>query len=203
MGNDINFLIEECLREGRKQFYIYPYERNGMQIEETLIRRYGVETVILVDNYICKYNPKVISCRMLEEVVWDEEDIVLIASNSCEYYGNIRLEIEKYVPIANIKDIYPLNPLLTNADQRIASLAAVAREIYRKKISRSVSEAGVYRGDFAKYINMLFPDRKLFLFDSSEGFDEKSVADGYDNSEQTDACVKRLKDTSVDIVMKK
>ncbi len=34
----------------------------------------------------------------------------------------------------------------------------------------AVAELGVYRGDFAKEINKVFPDRALYLFDTFEGF---------------------------------
>lgn len=42
----------------------------------------------------------------------------------------------------------------------------------------AVAELGVYRGDFAKVINEVFPDRKLYLFDTFEGFPEKDM--GYE-----------------------
>lgn len=37
------------------------------------------------------------------------------------------------------------------------------------------AEAGVFTGDFAKYINQYFPDRKLHLFDTFEGFDQRDI----------------------------
>lgn len=36
----------------------------------------------------------------------------------------------------------------------------------------AAAELGVYRGAFARCINMLMPERKLYLFDSFEGFEE-------------------------------
>ena len=38
------------------------------------------------------------------------------------------------------------------------------------------SELGVYRGRFARCINRLLPDRKLYLFDSFQGFDRSAGA---------------------------
>jgi O-methyltransferase len=58
---------------------------------------------------------------------------------------------------------------------RASSLELIANEIYDKNIDGSVAELGVYRGDFAKLINIVFPDRKLYLFDTFEGFDERDV----------------------------
>lgn len=37
------------------------------------------------------------------------------------------------------------------------------------------AEAGVFEGDYARYINEYFPNRILHLFDTFEGFDEKDI----------------------------
>jgi len=47
--------------------------------------------------------------------------------------------------------------------------------VYREGISGSIAEGGVFKGDFAAHINKCFPDRKLWLFDTFGGFDEKDV----------------------------
>ena len=58
---------------------------------------------------------------------------------------------------------------------RHLSLALISDHIYATGIGGSVAELGVHRGSFAKQINMAFPDRKLYLFDTFEGFPEKSL----------------------------
>lgn len=58
---------------------------------------------------------------------------------------------------------------------RLAILELCAFEIKAKNVPGSVAELGVYRGDFAKKINEAFPDRKLFLFDTFEGFDKQDI----------------------------
>lgn len=42
-------------------------------------------------------------------------------------------------------------------------------------IEGSVAEAGVYQGNFSAVINKCFPTRKLYLFDTFEGFDSKEI----------------------------
>lgn len=42
-------------------------------------------------------------------------------------------------------------------------------------IMGSVAEAGVFRGEYAKEINRVFPDRNCYLFDTFTGFDEKDI----------------------------
>lgn len=39
----------------------------------------------------------------------------------------------------------------------------------------AVAEGGVFRGDFAKYINACFPENDLYLFDTFEGFDSRDI----------------------------
>ena len=84
---------------------------------------------------------------------------------------------------------------------RMASLELAAREIQLNSVSGNLAELGVYKGDFAKYLNELFPDRKLYLFDTFEGFDErdvkKEVNTGFSTGKQD------FSDTSVELVLSK
>lgn len=67
--------------------------------------------------------------------------------------------------------------LPTNLDYiRYATLGLCYEEIMSKKIDGNLAEVGVFRGDFAKRMNHLFPQRRLYLFDTFEGFDEKDIA---------------------------
>jgi O-methyltransferase len=58
---------------------------------------------------------------------------------------------------------------------RSSSLELVSIEIYDKKIVGNVAELGIFRGEFAEKINKAFPDRKLYLFDTFEGFNKKDL----------------------------
>lgn len=84
---------------------------------------------------------------------------------------------------------------------RVASLRLMAYEINDSKIEGNVAELGVYRGDFAKYINEFFPDRKLFLFDTFDGFADKDVKKDVKNGYSSGA--EDFSDTNVDTVLKK
>lgn len=58
---------------------------------------------------------------------------------------------------------------------RLASLELVSFEIKNRGLAGNVAELGVYKGKFARYINQYFPDRKLYLFDTFEGFDQADI----------------------------
>lgn len=67
----------------------------------------------------------------------------------------------------------------------------------------NVAELGVFRGDFAGEINKTFPDKKLYLFDTFEGFaesdTEKELASGYAKKNRSGY----FSNTSEEIVMEK
>lgn len=57
---------------------------------------------------------------------------------------------------------------------RLASLELICKRL--TDVAGAAAELGVYRGEFAKYINRLMPERRLYLFDSFEGFAENAGA---------------------------
>ena len=55
---------------------------------------------------------------------------------------------------------------------RYKTLTLIADEINNNNVFGAVAEVGVYRGGFASIINLCFKNRKLYLFDTFEGFTE-------------------------------
>lgn len=63
-----------------------------------------------------------------------------------------------------------------------------------------VAEAGVFEGDFAKYINKYFPNRRLYLFDTFEGFHSRDIEK---ELEMSGAKVGDYSNTSEELVLSK
>ncbi|AEF85675.1 O-methyltransferase [Treponema primitia ZAS-2] len=84
---------------------------------------------------------------------------------------------------------------------RISSLELVAYNINENNIEGCVAELGVYKGDFAQHINILFPDRKLYLFDTFEGFDARDVM--VDVKNKYSAGTQNFSGTSIELVLNK
>ena len=85
---------------------------------------------------------------------------------------------------------------------RIHFLEKLAEMIAEKDIKGAVAEGGVYQGEFAKEINRVFPQRKLYLFDTFEGFDDEDL--GYDASRSlSNVDSSAFKNTSVETVLSK
>ena len=58
---------------------------------------------------------------------------------------------------------------------RYKSLELIADIISTRDIFGDIAEAGVWKGDFASAMNMVFPSRKLYLYDTFSGFCEEDV----------------------------
>ena len=103
--------------------------------------------------------------------------------------------------------------IITEADKsyyqkRFDFFKELAQFIKDNGINGNVAECGVFLGDTAGYMNLLYPDRKLYLFDTFEGFtkqdveaemalgDEKFMSNG-------NIRIGSLGNTSIDIVMEK
>lgn len=58
---------------------------------------------------------------------------------------------------------------------RLAFMKHVAEEAEAKRLPGSVAELGVYRGRVSALLNGWFPGRKMYLFDTFEGFDDRDL----------------------------
>jgi O-methyltransferase len=98
----------------------------------------------------------------------------------------------------------PLKNNYLSADHdyvRIQTLLLCSEEIKQKNAHGCIAEVGVYRGNFASKLNMVFPDRTLYLFDTFSGFDARDIGDG--NETHSSQFNLRFSDTSEEIVMHK
>jgi hypothetical protein len=50
-----------------------------------------------------------------------------------------------------------------------------AKIVYDENVQGSVAEGGVFKGDFAAHISRCFSDRRIWLFDTFRGFDDRDV----------------------------
>lgn len=86
---------------------------------------------------------------------------------------------------------------------RIKTFELISEEIKKNKLEGAVAEVGVFRGEFAQYINAAFPDRKCYLFDTFEGFVDGEAENEVKKGHATKAMVDAYKDTNIEIVMQK
>lgn len=89
---------------------------------------------------------------------------------------------------------------------RYSSLELCAFEINARGLKGSIAEVGVFQGDFASQMNVVFPDNKFYLFDTFEGFDQRDIdvelAKNYNEGKQdfsftsVDAVLNRMQNRS-------
>jgi len=84
---------------------------------------------------------------------------------------------------------------------RYTTLELCCNEIKMNNVAGNIAELGVYKGDFAKRVNQLFPNKKLYLFDTFEGFDQKDISTEKQNSFSSGE--QDFSDTSVELVLNK
>ena len=86
---------------------------------------------------------------------------------------------------------------------RVKCFELVVKEIHKKEVKGNVAEVGVFRGEFAQYINQAFPDRMCYLFDTFDGFDANEALNEVKSGNCTDAFVEAYKQTNVGAVLEK
>lgn len=133
-----------------------------------------------------------------------------IASIVGKDYSNIISQKYHLIRSVAIDEIEPLKEEYSFDDKmfeedyvRVRDFYLIVDEIKRKNIQGSVAELGVYKGEFSKYINASFPDRKMYLFDTFEGFEESEADKEKNKGNCNDAFIKAVNNTSESLVLSK
>lgn len=193
----IGEIIGSIAEDQREKLVLYPFGKQGMLTKQILNWRYGIQEAFILDEGLASINKKIYSLDYLKDIDTSKY-LFLITSNNLDCWDQIRKNLRKYVDQKNILELFGWKPF-RYGDARRISLEMAAREIYEKNIPGAVAEAGVYRGDFARCINELFPDRSLYLFDSFEGFPERDLI--VDKEKGYVYANGGFEDTSIEIVL--
>lgn len=181
----------------KKRVVIFGTGNTGERIYNSI--KESDDTLFFVDNNKDKWNKKYCGKDILAPEVLkntDGYDMVYVAS---------MLGIDA-IPNQLVEMGVPYDKI----DKTYVTITLKAREMFVKRFSQmiyvnntqgAVAEAGVYRGDFSKEINKYFYDRKLYLFDTFEGF----VLDDLTNQEKEsiEKNIGYLSNTSEQVVLEK
>lgn len=146
--------------------------------------------LVFVDNYEWidgtarnkKINAKSCTRKILEN---QNED--MIKEKFPQLYSIIQeqeLEVSRYkVVTGNGYDLIERDELLQSSDfsaieyhidyGRYRTFELMANEIKQKNVEGDIAEVGVFKGTFAKLINATFQNKKFFLFDTFESFENE------------------------------
>jgi O-methyltransferase len=108
----------------------------------------------------------------VSEALRANPDLVLIGVLDEERSSQLKTQVYN---LGYSGEIMTLDGLYSCFDIRSATFKRLAERIRESRVEGSLAELGVYRGDFAWQLNEQFPDRKLYLFDTFEGFHEQDI----------------------------
>ena len=86
---------------------------------------------------------------------------------------------------------------------RIKTFELTIKEIKKANLKGSVAELGVFKGEFAQFINQAFPNDRLYLFDTFEGFDVEEAKNELKSGNCTESFIKAYENTTISYVMSK
>ncbi|MDD6812676.1 MAG: macrocin O-methyltransferase [Lachnospiraceae bacterium] len=118
-----------------------------------------------------------------------------------ERYHLVR-NIAKDEVIEQTRDLSQI-PMYKDDYVRIKTLELVADEINERNIEGATAELGVFRGEFSRCINSVFRNRKLYLFDTFDGFDSSEADLEKSNGSCNDAFINAFKNVNVGKVLNK
>lgn len=115
----------------------------------------------------------------------DYDRIVVTTSNPVHIHEISEQLKELNVPLDKIEFLYKNEELrikviasynmYNEEDARVRWLRNFSIYAKEKGLTGNVAECGVFKGEFAYFINKYFSDRKLYLFDTFEGFQERDL----------------------------
>lgn len=208
-------VISDLLKKGVRDFALFPFGEQGMIIKRILNERYGVKEKYIIDGRLSKIsdNPEIISLEDTDSMDMSNI-IVLLTSDNEDIYSEIRYQLLQYFDMSQIVDVFSFSMYFDKQvyydrfhydkgieAPRFKALEANAREIYHNGVDGAVAECGVWRGGFAKHISRLFPDRKLYLFDTFNGFDGRDIDEMEEKMSKDFRKKVKLDDTNVELVL--
>jgi len=150
----------------------------GKQLFPKLETEYGAGKIIFADSNPALWGTTLFGKQIIspDTIPTMEYDRIIIASLQGFETIPPRLTTQLSIPCEKIDTsyLYDLFNMTYNARNRF--LQRFAEIVYSKNLSGNVAEGGVFEGYYAKKINNAFPDRKLYLFDTFSGFDERDVS---------------------------
>ena len=154
-----------------------------------LCKEIGIDTskLVLIDNWEWMDGSSIdmIPSKHCQKIVENEIDIQKIFPKLYESYikENDALAERYTVVVRNGSDLCEKDSPMSSKEFfskayqtdyfRYRTFELVANEIIKKNIKGSVAEVGVFRGAFSKLINVKFKNKKLYLFDTFDSFDEE------------------------------
>ena len=109
--------IEKKIDEGYKRFIIFPYGSVGIKAKNILNTAYGILEEAVIDNHLCKYNPKIKELDYLENIDRNHLAVILATTNG-KIHGQLKIRVAQYFAEQQIIDVYTRYNSIINARYR-------------------------------------------------------------------------------------
>ncbi|WP_338588699.1 TylF/MycF/NovP-related O-methyltransferase [Paenibacillus sp. Y5S-9] len=156
-----------------KNVLIFGASGYGKRILYSLDERY-IKVVAFVDNHQAKHGHMVNDVPIIppEKIQYYQYDSIIVSVGTLEkdiknQLMNLGVEEERIITF------HPDDRNIQWLENRYVMARACIEEINKRQIPGNIAELGVYKGEFASYLNRFFPDKNLYLFDTFEGFDQR------------------------------
>lgn len=159
-----------------QKYIIYGAANAGAFLLNSVTQYWGGEVLFFIDSDPLKCGTLFHGIRVIapREVLFHDYDLILIASRT--YKDDMLNTLRENLGVPENKIVSDLfQPEEECLSIRRDWLEQMASHFRCQNISGSIAECGVYRGEFAAYLNAHFPERRLYLFDTFEGYDSRDV----------------------------
>lgn len=158
----------------------------GLDLSKVIFLYNNVKTIDINKNY-----------ELISKVLGaDYADIIQTRYHLVRNISKDELNVKKNTQLYNTK-------MFKNDYVRVKTLELAADEIKRHGIKGEIAELGVFQGEFSECINILFPDRKLYLFDTFDGFDGQEAEEEKKNGSCTEVFIDFFKKVNIENVKKR
>lgn len=179
----------------KKKVVIFGAGGIGRKICDTIIEKNDIDIISFVDNDETKHGTEYNGIPIRAPSELQDLNFDYLHYGTQMGINEISAQIEE-LKIAPSKIVRGYIDVITKARKIfVERFAQIARDL---EMAGSIAEAGVYRGEFACHLNSCFPLKKLYLFDTFDGFDERDFH--YETSKSLISAA-HFKETSVDNVL--
>ncbi len=97
--------IEESLKQGKRNFIIYPFGENGILTKQILNNAFGIAEEYLVDNVLAEYNPSIRKLDYFKNRNCDDKTVLFTCENP-DSYNFLCCQLKRYFKENNIVNIF-------------------------------------------------------------------------------------------------
>lgn len=175
---------------GNKTFPVFEpreLQSGGVKYDKIIISTVCTDKIVdVIKEYGFAMDKVIVPCRLgNNQTKWDIVKQMLELMPNAESVVSTLLTVKRFcgAPILPMrydmvddtvfnKDILDGFGFIEGDYARVRTLELLIKEIREKNINGALAEVGVWTGGFSKIMKYYFPERKMYLYDTFQGFDE-------------------------------